>query len=200
MKGPVTAEEYILSTGKWQEALIVLREIMLAAGLAETVKWGCPVYTFNSKNICGIAAFKYYAGVWFYQGALLNDKQKKLMNAQAGVTNALRQWRFQSTDEVYENLELIQEYIGEAIENQKQNKTIKPVRNLPLSIPGELEQCFAENPELKTCFDAMSLANKRDFAEYIHQAKRPETKQRRLDKIIPMILGGDGLNDKYKNK
>lgn len=86
MKGAKTAEEYILSHPEWQNELIELRKIMLSCKLDETIKWGVPVYTFRGKNLTGLAAFKNYTGIWFYQGVLLQDKAAKLINAQEGLT------------------------------------------------------------------------------------------------------------------
>jgi uncharacterized protein YdeI (YjbR/CyaY-like superfamily) len=197
MKAFATVNEYISGTGEWMESLNLLRDLFLSAGLDETVKWGGPVYTFEGKNIAGMAAFKSYAGIWFFQGALLKDKQKKLVNAQEGVTKALRQWRFGSADEVDRESKLIIEYIKEAIAHQKQGRQIKPDKNKPLILPEELKQVLDNNAGLKQRFDALSLSKKRDYVEYIGEARQMETKQKRLDKIIPMILEGKGLNDKY---
>jgi uncharacterized protein YdeI (YjbR/CyaY-like superfamily) len=197
MKAFATVDEYISGTGEWMESLNLLRDLFLSAGLDETVKWGGPVYTYEGKNIAGMAAFKSYAGIWFFQGALLKDKQKKLVNAQEGVTKALRQWRFGSADEVDRESKLIIEYIKEAIAHQKQGRQIKPDKNKPLILPEELKQVLDNNAGLKQRFDALSLSKKRDYVEYIGEARQMETKQKRLDKIIPMILEGKGLNDKY---
>jgi uncharacterized protein YdeI (YjbR/CyaY-like superfamily) len=68
--------------------------------MTETVKWGVPVYTIEGKNIVGIAGFKAYVGLWFFQGAMLKDKKKKLINAQDGKTKALRQCRLNSVKEI----------------------------------------------------------------------------------------------------
>jgi uncharacterized protein YdeI (YjbR/CyaY-like superfamily) len=89
-----TPEEYIANNKDWQKSLILLRDILLSTQMTETIKWGVPVYTFEGKNIVGTTAFKSYVGLWFFQGALLKDKKKKLINAQTGKTKALRQWRF----------------------------------------------------------------------------------------------------------
>jgi uncharacterized protein YdeI (YjbR/CyaY-like superfamily) len=197
MKSTTTVDEYILKSGNWKEALFLLRDVILSAGLLETVKWGAPVYTFETKNIAGMAAFKSYVGIWFYQGALLQDKSKKLINAQEGVTKALRQWRFDSAEEIRRDINTIKDYLNEAILNQKHGKEIKPAKDKPLILPQELLVFFKSNPELKLRFDSFSLSRKRDFAEYISEPKRLETKLKRLDKIVPMILKGIGLNDKY---
>ena len=193
-----TVNEYLENETRWKEELKLLREIMLSSKLNEGIKWGSPIYTLKNKNVAGIAAFKSYVGIWFHQGALLKDKKKKLVSGNAGVTKALRQWRFQSLDEIKANQDTIMEYLEEAILNQEKGKEIKPTQNKPLVIPAELQKYLSEDPKLNQSFEALNLTRKRDFADYIADAKRPETKQKRLDKIIPMIIQGTGLNDKYK--
>jgi uncharacterized protein YdeI (YjbR/CyaY-like superfamily) len=158
MKTDKSVDEYIQSTDKWKESLVLLRSIFLSVGLNETIKWGAPVYTSDSKNIAGLAAFKNHVAVWFYQGALLMDEKKKLVNAQEGVTKALRQWRFGSVSEIRSNMDLLKVYIREAIENEKLGKKIKPQKDKPLAIPDELRQVFRSNPELKKCFDMLTLS------------------------------------------
>jgi len=148
MKSKITVDEYISNSGNWNEALILLRDVILSAGLNETIKWGAPVYTFKTKNIAGMAAFKSYVGIWFYQGALLQDKSKRLINAQEGITRALRQWRFDSAEEIRRDIKTIKDYLNEAILNQKHGKEIKPAKDKPLIIPEELQELFKSNPEL----------------------------------------------------
>jgi len=188
--------EYIEKKSAWSEELKKIRSILSQLPLEETIKWGAPYYVSQGKNILGMAAFKSYFGIWFTQGALLKDEKKVLMNAQEGKTTAMRQWRFNSMDEI--DIDLIKAYAIEAIENQKQGKEIKPQKK-PLLIPELLQEAMNNNQELKEKYEAFTLGKKRDYADYISEAKREATKQSRLDKIIPMILNGVGLYDKYKN-
>lgn len=196
MKSYKTVDEYILNAETGRDILIVLREILKNTELTETVKWGGPVYTIEGKNVVGIGSFKSYAGLWFYQGALLADKAKVLINAQEDVTKALRQWRFNSADEIDEKLLL--EYVAEAIKNERQGKKIMPDKNKPLVIPEELENALNEDKALKACFLGFSKSCQREFAQYVSDAKRAETRLSRVEKIIPMILEKKGLNDKYR--
>ena len=198
MKKTKTVEEYIARSGKWEEAVTLLREILLDTELTETVKWGAPAYVLGKKLLVGIGAFKAYAGVWFHQGALLADAEGKLINAQEGVTKALRQWRFQSADDIRRDTDIIKAYVLEAIANQKAGREIKPNKKKPLIIPPELQHYLEANPEVKREFEAFSLTKKREFVDYIREAKRADTKQKRLEKITPMILKGIGLGDKYR--
>jgi uncharacterized protein YdeI (YjbR/CyaY-like superfamily) len=198
MKRYKTPEEYIANNKDWQQSLILLRDVLLDTKMTETIKWGVPVYTFEGKNIVGIAGFKSYVGLWFFQGALLKDKKKKLINAQAGKTKALRQWRFNSVKEIEAESKTIKLYLEEAILNQKQGKEIKAQKKKPLEIPKELNGLFKQNKKVKECFNSLSLPKQREYSEYINEAKRDETKQKRLSKIVPLIIKGKGLNDKYK--
>ena len=190
--------EYIEKKESWSKELSLIRKALLDLPFEETIKWGAPTYTFEGKNIVGLAGFKNYCGLWFFQGALLKDKDKVLFNAQDGKTKAMLQWRFTSMDEI--DIDLIKSYAMEAIDNQKQGKAIKPKRNTsPLIIPELLQKELEKNAELKENFESFSLSHKREYANHISEAKRETTKQSRLEKIIPMILSKVGLYDKYKN-
>ena len=191
-----SVDRYILKHEKWQEELIALRNILESTELTETIKWGAPVYTINGKNVVGMSAFKNHFGLWFFNGALLSDRQNKLFNAQEGKTLAMRQLRFKSFDDIDEKV--ILSYLHEAIGNQKTGKEIKPQKK-PLVIPELLIIAMNQNDRLSDCFENLSLSCKREYSEYINEAKKEETKLNRLNKIIPMILSKKGLNDKYKN-
>jgi len=194
----VKVDEYIAKKENWSKELKLLRTIFADLPLEATIKWGAPVYVFQGKNIVGLSAFKNYCGLWFFQGALLKDKEKVFVNAQEGKTKAMLQWRFNAIDEI--NTTQIKEYVLEAIENVKLGMEIKPTKtSKPLSIPEELKLALHENKELKENFDNFSLSKQREFAAYIDEAKRAATKLKRLQKIIPMIISGVGLHDKYKN-
>ncbi len=197
MPAPKNVEDFIQKKKEWKKELELLRSIILSLKLEETIKWGSPVYCYEGKNIVGLGAFKSYAGLWFFQGVFLKDKAKVLINAQEEKTKALRQWRFYSMNEIDENL--VKEYVKEAIENQKKGKEVKPNRNKELIIPTELQNVLKKEKELNIQFQKMSQACKREYAEYISEAKRAETKLNRLEKIKPMILAQKGLNDRYKN-
>ena len=191
-------DEYISKKEKWTKELKLLRTVFADLPLDETIKWGAPVYVFNGKNIVGLSAFKNYCGLWFFQGALLKDKDKVFVNAQEGKTKAMLQWRFNSIEEI--NTAQVKEYVLEAIENVRLGNEIKPIRSSkPVIIPEELQQELSKNKELLKSFDNFSLSKQREYAGYISEAKRASTKLKRLEKIIPMIINGVGLHDKYKN-
>ncbi len=191
-----TVDDYILANQQWEEALTRLRKIFLSTELSEAVKWGAPVYTVDGKNVAGLGAFKSYVGIWFFQGMFLTDRHQKLINAQEGKTKAMRQWRFDSLEEI--DTALVKEYLEEAIQNQKDGKELKPEKGKSLLIPDVLSEALEKNSNLKACFSELNLSKQREYAEYITEAKRDATKAKRLEKIIPMILDKIGLNDKYR--
>ncbi|MDH3708624.1 MAG: YdeI/OmpD-associated family protein [Cyclobacteriaceae bacterium] len=191
-------DEYITKKLQWSEVLQLLREVIASTELQESVKWGYPVYTLDGKNVVGLSAFKGYAGIWFFQGAQLNDRLKVLINAQEGKTKALRQWRFKSLDEV--SAKVVKVYVEEAIANQKSGNVIKASapRKKPLVIPLEILEAFQHDKHLQARFEEFNLTRKRELTEYITEAKRPETKVRRLQKVVELIRENRGLYDKYK--
>lgn len=179
----------------WEEELLLLKSIIDKTELEETIKWGGPVYVYNKKNIIGIGGFKNYFTIWFFNGIFLKDEKKKLINAQEDKTKSLRQWRFTSKEEVNEKEVL--EYIAEAIENEKQGKIIKPAKKEPI-VSELLQKEMDNNPALAEAFQRFSPYKQYEFLEYIETAKQEKTKLSRIEKVIPMILGNIGLNDKYR--
>jgi len=191
-----SVDAFISKKSKWTDTLVLLRSIVISTGLEETIKWGMPTYTIKGKNILCLVAFSSYAGIWFYQGVFLEDKAKVLVNAQEGKTKAQRQWRFTDFDQI--DKELVKEYVLEAITNHKEGKEIKPQKTKPLEIPESLATAFSLDPKLKEAFDTLKPFKQREYLEYLQSAKREMTKQKRLEKIIPILLQGIGLGDKYR--
>lgn len=196
MQSNKSVEGFIEKQTAWKEPLLKFREILLATELEETVKWGQPVYALDGKNVLGIGAFKAYVGIWFYQGTFLQDPKGVLINAQEGKTKAMRQLRFSSIESV--DYELVKAYVNEAIANQKAGKEIKADTKKALVIPKELQDALDKNNKLEAHFQQFTKGKQREFTDYISEAKREETRLNRIEKIIPMIMGGVGLNDKYR--
>lgn len=196
MDRPKSAEDYILSQTQWREILSYLREIILNTELKETIKWGIPTYTINNKNVVGLAAFKPYAGLWFFNGVYLRDENNFLVNAQEGSTKAQRQWRF--TDIKSIDPELVKAYLEEAIQNQKDGKELKPEKKKIIESK-ILNEALSKQAKLKFNFEKFSTAKQQEFVRYLNEAKREETKLKRLEKIIPLIHNHTGLNDQYKH-
>ena len=128
---------------------------------------------------------------------LLKDDDNVLMNAQEGTTKAQRQWRMKSGKEI--KAAIIRRYVKEAIELVKSGKSVAPQRNTRVVVPPELKRALGKSTSARRKFAALTPGRQREYAEYIAAAKREGTKQLRLEKILPMIAAGVGLNDKYRS-
>lgn len=190
-------EAYYEKEHPFKDGISELRALALKTDAAEDYKWNFPVYTVNGKNVFGICKFKNHFGVWFFNGAFLSDPKKILQNAQEGKTKGMRHWKFESLDAIdHVGITL---YLNEAIQNQKDGKEIVPEKSKgKVQIPNELKNELTQNKGLNASFASLTPFKQKEFCEYISEAKQEKTKLRRLEKILPMIEKGIGLNDAYR--
>jgi len=132
----------------------------------------------------------------FSRGALLSDDNKVLINAQEGKTRALRQWRITSVKEIEPTI--IRRYVKEAISLIESGQEIKANRNAPLEVPTELQNTLRRTKGATAAFRELRPVLQREYADYIASAKRADAKRNRVEKILPMISAGIGLNDKHR--
>lgn len=196
MKRSKSVDEYIRNTAKWRDELCALRDVLKSTDLKEEVKWGMPCYTYHGKNVVGLVAFKSYFGLWFYQGALLRDTKKYLVNAQQGVTKAMRQWRMTSRQEI--KPAVVRHFVEESIRSVDAGVEVKMRRVDSLVVPPELKNALRRQKGATRAYRDLRPGVQREYARYITTAKRAETKRNRIAKILPMIVRGEGLNDKYR--
>nr|WP_297783242.1 YdeI/OmpD-associated family protein [uncultured Allomuricauda sp.] len=189
-------EAYYKKEHPFRDGIALLREIALTTEADEDFKWSIPVYTVNGKNVFGICKFKTHFGVWFFNGVFLKDSEKVLENAQEGKTKGMRHWKFQNLEEVDKKSVLA--YMKEALDNQKKGLEIKADRTKKISIPELLQKALEQDTFLKSTFEKFTPYKQKEFCEYIAEAKQERTKLRRLEKILPMIKEGIGLNDAYR--
>lgn len=197
MKKANTVDEYLAAHAEHGAALDKLRAILIATELDECIKWGAPCYTLAGKNVIGLAAFKTYVGLWFHQGVFLDDPDGVLVNAQEGKTKALRQWRFSSARDI--KVRQVRAYVRDAIAKMQLGKTMAPSRKTGgEEPPPELARALEQDKPARDAFGALTPGKRREYCDYVSEAKRAETKERRVTKILPMISAGAGLHDKYR--
>jgi uncharacterized protein YdeI (YjbR/CyaY-like superfamily) len=191
-------EAYFAEEHRFKKAVGKLRDIVLKTEMDETFKWAFPTYTWNNKNVVGICRFKNHFGIWFYNGVFLSDPHNVLENAQEGKTQAMRHWKFKSIDEIDSKKTLA--YINEALENEKKGIKLMPKKRSPVKVvvPELLKKALKADSKTNAAFEKLSPSKRRDYAEYIATAKQEKTKLSRLEKILPMIAAGTGLNDMYR--
>ena len=189
-------EQYYQQDSPFKAGIDKLRKLAKQTDCAEDFKWKFPVYTVNGKNVFGICRFKNHFGIWFFNGVFLSDPGKVLENAQEGKTKGMRHWKFRDIEEIDDTMVL--EYIKESIANQKEGKEIQAEKKATASIPELLDESLKKDTNLKVAFETFSPYKQKEFCEYIEEAKQEKTKLRRLEKILPMIQSGTGLNDAYR--
>lgn len=186
-------DEYLSKAKKWQEALTKLRGIILDCQLTEDFKWRTPYYTLEGANIVLIGGFKDYCVLSFFKGALLKDDHSILVkpgeNTQAG-----RVIRFTSVKEIAELEPVIKAYIKEAIKAEKAGLKVGFKKEAE-PVPQELQDKLDELPAFKTAFEALTPGRQRAYILYFSAAKQPKTRATRVEKYIPQILDGKGIND-----
>ncbi len=189
-------EAYYEKEGPFREGLDLLRRVVRETELKEDLKWGAPVYTLGKENVLGVLSFKNHFGLWFFNGVMLSDPLEVLENAQEGKTKSMRHWKFQSVENI--DIPGVRAYVKEAISNAKKGLKLPQEKKPEVRIPGELQSALQSDPSLIASFDALAPYKQRDYAEYVASAKQEQTKERRLQKILPMIREGKGLNDRYR--
>ena len=179
---------------KWQKEIELLRVIALDCGLTEELKWGCPCYTFNESNIVLIHVFKEYCAYLFFKGALLNDADGVLIQQTENVQSA-RQVRFTNAKEIVKMEKTLKAYIYEAIEVERAGLKVKLKETADFKIPEEFQKKLNKNAALKKAFNALTPGRQRQYIFHFSQPKQSKTRESRVEKYIPQILDGKGLND-----
>jgi uncharacterized protein YdeI (YjbR/CyaY-like superfamily) len=179
---------------KWQKEQQQLREIVLECGLAEELKWGVPCYIHQKSNIVLIHSFKEYCALLFFKGALLKDTDDILIQQSANV-QAARQIRFTNLQEIIDLKSVLKTYIFEAVEIEKAGLKVHLKKTAEFPVSDEFQQKLDENPDLKKAFDALTPGRQRAYLLHFSQPKQAKTRESRVEKYIPAIFEGKGLND-----
>ncbi|OMD86409.1 hypothetical protein BSK49_17865 [Paenibacillus odorifer] len=187
-------DKFLSKAKQWREEYEQLRTIVLDCGLTEDYKWMHPCYTFDDKNIVLIHGFKEYCALLFHKGALLQDPNGILIQQTENV-QAARQIRFTNVQQIVEMEAVLKAYIQNAIEVEKAGLEVELKKKEDYLIPEELQTKFAELPGLKTAFESLTPGRQNAYIYHFSQAKQSKTRVSRIEKFIPQILEGKGLND-----
>ena len=179
---------------EWQKEYKKLRTIVLGCGLIEELKWGCPCYTFDKKNIVLIHGFKEYCALLFFKGALLADADNILIQQTKNVQSA-RQVRFTDLKEIVKTEKILKAYIYEAIEVERAGLKVKLKETNEFRVPEEFQKELDKNAALKKAFNSLTPGRQRAYIFYFSQPKQSKTRESRIEKSTQQILNGKGLND-----
>lgn len=179
---------------KWQEEYKQLRMIILDCGLTEELKWGCPCYTSEKRNIILIHGFKDYCAVLFFKGALLKDPKGILIQQTENVQSP-RQVRFTNVREIIKLEPTLKKYIYEAIEVENAGLKMPLKKTAEFNMPEEFQKKLNKDKVLKTAFEALTPGRQRGYLLYFSQPKQSKTREARIEKSAKDIMNGKGLND-----
>jgi uncharacterized protein YdeI (YjbR/CyaY-like superfamily) len=178
----------------WQKEYEQLRIICLDCGLAEELKWGCPCYTFENRNIVLIHGFKEYCALLFFKGALLKDTDGILIQQTENV-QSVRQVRFVNVREIVKLKKVLKTYIYQAIEVEKAGLKVPLKKTSEFKVPEEFQKKLKQMPALKKAFNELTPGRQRAYLFYFSQPKQSATRESRIEKSLQQILDGKGLND-----
>jgi uncharacterized protein YdeI (YjbR/CyaY-like superfamily) len=184
----------LAKAGKWQAEVAALRDIALASGLTENVKWGQACYTLDGANIVLIHTFKEYCALLFFKGALMPDPQGMLVQQTANV-QAARQLRFTSRQQIAAAAASVAAYIDNAIAIERAGLAVARKPTTEFAVPSEFQAQLDASAALKGAFAALTPGRQRAYLLHFGAAKQAATRAARVDKATPRILAGKGLDD-----
>lgn len=185
---------YFDKATQWQKEIEKLRTIALDCGLTEELKWGCPCYVFEKRNIVLIHVFKEYCAYLFFKGALLKDTDGILIQQTKNV-QIPRQVRFTNVREIVKLAPILKTYIYQAIEVEKAGVKVKLKKSTEFDIAEEFQKKLDKVRGLKSAFYALTPGRQRGYLLHFSAPKLSKTREARVEKCIPLILNGKGLND-----
>ena len=179
---------------KWQAEYKKLRTIILDCGLTEELKWGKPCYALEKDNIVLIHGFKEYCALLFFKGALLKDPKGILIQQTENVQSA-RQVRFTTLQEIVKSAATLKAYIKEAIQVEKSGLKVTFKKTSEFKMAEEFQNKLDKMPALKKAFYALTPGRQRGYLLHFSAPKQSQTRESRIEKCLPQILKGRGLND-----
>lgn len=187
-------DAFIDSEKKWKKEFEILREILLPFPITEELKWGVPCYALNGKNVVLMHGFKEFCALLFVKGALLKDTDGLLITQTENV-QASRQIRFTGAADIVKLEESLKKYIAEAIEVEKSGLEVDFKKTAEFAMPEEFKVKLDEDPALKKAFESLTPGRQRAYLLHFSSPKQAKTREARVEKYIPVILSGKGLDD-----
>jgi uncharacterized protein YdeI (YjbR/CyaY-like superfamily) len=179
---------------KWRKETNKLRNIALACGLIEEVKWGKPCFTYRKKNVAIVISLKDACALSFFKGALLNDPKRILQKI--GHVQAGRWIKFTSPKEITAIQSILRDYIYEAIRVEDSGKKVPLKKVSDYIVPDELQARLDATPDLRAAFEALTPGRRKSYIFHVSGAKQPKTRAARAERCVPIILSGRGFNER----
>jgi uncharacterized protein YdeI (YjbR/CyaY-like superfamily) len=188
-------DPWFAKAARWQAEVAKLREILLGCDLTEELKWGKPTYTLDGANIVLIMPLKETCTLLFIKGALLKDPEGLLVQP-TKESQAQRQMRFATTAEITQMRTAIRGYVRQAVEVEQAGLKVEFRKSSNLVYPKEFQDELDRNTALREAFHALTPGRQRRYHLHFTGAKLAATRESRVEKAIPLILDGLGLDDR----
>ena len=185
-------DEFLSRAKTWQGEMKKLRTILVKCGLEEELKWGKPCFMFEGANIAIIQPFKEHCSLMFFKGSLLDDSHGLLRSQGANTQSALR---LEFTSEAQVKKAVVKSYVKQAIEVEKAGLSVDFKAKRELEFPEELTKILKKDRQLAKAFQALTPGRQRGYIMHFTSAKQSQTRTARIEKCIPKILAGMGMND-----
>jgi uncharacterized protein YdeI (YjbR/CyaY-like superfamily) len=185
---------YLRKSKQWHDELQELRRIILDSPLVEEIKWRVPVYTLEEKNIIFLGRFKESCVISFVKGALMKDA-KGLLVKPGENTQSTRFIRFTDIETIRTLEPVLKAYIAEAITIEKSGLKVQFKKTSDFAVPQEFQDKLKEMPALKMAFKSLTPGRQRAYLLHFASAKQSKTRASRVEKCIPHILNGKGIDD-----
>jgi uncharacterized protein YdeI (YjbR/CyaY-like superfamily) len=176
---------------RWEAEIAAMRRVLAGFAMTEERKWGKPTYTVDGKNIVIMQGFKEYFALGFFQGALLKDPKKVLV--QLGQVQAGRVMKFTSAKDITAKAATIKAYVREAIAVANAGLRIEKKKTSDFPVPDELSARFRKDARFKRAFEALTPGRQRSYLYHFAAAKQPSTRAARIEKAMPAIFEGRGF-------
>jgi uncharacterized protein YdeI (YjbR/CyaY-like superfamily) len=179
---------------RWSAEFAALRQLCLASGLNEELKWGQACYDLDGRNVVLIHGFKDYCALLFMKGALLKDP-KVILIQQTKNVQAARQIRFASLADLNKQKAAVKAYLREAIAVEKSGVKVEMKSAAQFDVPEEFLKPLDDDPKLAEAFHALTPGRQKGYLLHFAGAKQSATRASRVEKHVPRILKGLGLDD-----
>jgi uncharacterized protein YdeI (YjbR/CyaY-like superfamily) len=176
---------------RWAAEIAAMRRVLAGLAMKEERKWGKPTYTVDGKNVVILQGFKEYFALGFFQGALLKDPRKVLV--QLGQVQAGRVMKLSSAKEITSKAATIKAYVRAAIAVEKAGLRTEPKKTSDFPVPEELTARFRKDPRFKRAFEALTPGRQRSYLYHFGAAKQSATRVARIEKAMPAIFEGIGF-------
>lgn len=191
---------FIAEHPEWQRRLMVRFRQLIRAAEPEVIgvmRGNSPAFDHDGPMV-SMHAFKTCVSIWFHKGALLKDPHGLFRLSEKDDERAVRKYKVSEGETIHEKA--FSDLVEQAVKlNEAGSKPVEPKsgKNL-IALPAEMETCLKRDEEAWEHWERFSPSHKREYVEWINDARQDETRKRRIAQALEMIREGVGKEDKHR--